>query len=142
MKSVFVKNLEAGYERGALRFDNLVIHVGWQAGPLSGVEPLLRTSGYLLPRLAQNGPEKYWSWELKLEKLEVLSDKIPGDKLTLAREFRPQIEAALGPQLAEKERFSNIIPLSRFSPIPSGSLEITSLKALDAGLTLEGRFRE
>ena len=141
VKSIFVKNLEAGYERGALRFDNLVIHVGWQAGPLSGVEPLLRASGFVIPRLAQNGPEKYWSWELKLEDLEVLSDKIPGDKKTLAQEFKPQIEAALGPQLAEKERFSNIVPLSRFSPVPSGSLEITSLKALDSDLTLEGRFQ-
>jgi hypothetical protein len=140
VEKVFVRNVEAGYREGAFRFADLVIDVGWRAGPITGLEPLLSASGYVVPRLA-SGPdgETYWSWDLRLDELVVRSQKIPGSKEELAQEFIPQIEDRLGPKLAAEERFPNKIFLSQFLPVASGSLEITTVEPLPDSLKLEGR---
>jgi hypothetical protein len=140
VEEIFVRNLEAGYRDGAFRFADLVIDVGWRAGPVTGLEPLLSASGYIVPRLATGGDgESYWSWDLRLDDLVVRSDKIPGSKDQLAEEFVPQIEESLGPKLADKQKFPSKIPLPEFLPVESGSLEITTVEALQDTLKLEGR---
>jgi hypothetical protein len=139
VKEIYIRNLEAGYRQSVLRFDDLIIDVGWEAGPFSGVDPLLKTSGYVRPKLVNDGQERYWSWDVVLQELEVTSEKIPGDQEKLAQEFKPKIEEALGARLAQKNRFSNRILLSKFLSGTQGELEVTSLRALDKSLTLEGR---
>lgn len=143
VEEVFVRNLDAGYSQGAFRFRDLVIDVGWRAGPVTGLEPLLKTSGMVIPRLAQapNG-ENYWSWDLKIEQLEVRSNKIPGKKEDLAREFKSQIETSLGPELAAEKRYPTRIALSDFLAGGTGALEITLIEALADGLKLEGRLTQ
>ena len=139
VKKIYIRDLQAGYRQSVFRFDNLAIDVGWEAGPLSGTEPLLTTSGYVRPKLSGSEGNRFWDWDLVLEKLTVRSDKLPGDKNQLAAEFKPQIEQTLGGKLAAQKRFSNKIPLSRFLGQTKAVLEITRLRALDATLTLEGR---
>mgnify|MGYP000274113186 CR=1 FL=1 len=141
VEEVFVRNLDAGYSQGAFRFSDLVIDVGWRAGPVTGLEPLLKTSGMVVPRLAQtsNG-QNYWSWVLTIDQLEVRSDKIPGKKEDLAREFKPQIEKTLGPELAAEKRYPTRLALSEFLAGGTGALEITLIEALADGLKLEGRL--
>ena len=141
VEKVFVRNLDAGYRQGAFRFQDLVVDVGWKAGPVSGLEPLLTASGYVVPKLAAAPDgQTHWSWDLRLEDLIVRSSKIPGDKDELAREFVPKIEQALGPDLAAQEMYPNKIQLSQFLPDATGSLEITTIETgLDA-LKLEGRL--
>ncbi len=139
VKKIYIRDLQAGYRQSVFRFDNLTIDVGWEAGPLSGTEPLLTTSGYVRPKLSGEQGKRFWDWDLVLENLIVRSDKIPGNKNQLATEFKPQIEQTLGRKLAAEKRFSNRIPLSRFLGQTDAVLEITRLRALDATLTLEGR---
>lgn len=140
VKEIYVRKLEAGYDQGVFKFQDLVIDVGWEAGPFSGLEPLLQATGYLRPHLAGPSNDRYWSWDLVLTQLEVRSDKIPGDKKDLAREFKPKIEGELGDKLARKQHVSNRMPLNKIWPTIGGSLVLTELKPLDRSLILEGRL--
>lgn len=140
VKEIYVRKLEAGFDQGVFKFQDLVIDVGWEAGPFSGLEPLLRATGYLRPRLAGPVNDRYWSWDLVLTQLEVRSDKIPGDKKELAREFQPKIESELGDKLAQKQHISNRLPLNKIWPTMGGNLVLTELKPLDRSLILEGHF--
>lgn len=138
VKEIYVRNLEAGYSNSVFRFNDLAIDVSWEAGPFSGLEPLLETSGYISPKLAAEGSERYWSWDVVLADLKVTSDKLPGDRAKLAAEFKPKIEDSLGPKLARKNRFSNRFPLAKALPGTRGALVLTRLTPLDKSLTLEG----
>lgn len=137
---IFVREMRAGYGEGAFRFDDLTIDVGWKAGPISGQEPLLKASGYLTPTIEQSAQGTYLSWKIKFDEMVVRSSKLPGDKSTIANELIPQMEKALGPDLARKERFSPSIELSKFTPLTGGTLEIMALQPRANHLSLEGRL--
>lgn len=138
VKEVYIRKLAAGYGQGVFSFQNLTVDVGWEAGPFSGLEPLLVATGFVRPSLTGTGDSRYWTWDIVLSSLEVRSDKIPGDKSKLAAEFKPKIESELGPRLAEKQRFSNRTPLSNVWSQLQGNLVISEIKTLDQSLILEG----
>lgn len=138
VKEIYLRKLVAGYSQGVVKFQNLTIDVGWEAGPFSGLEPLLVATGHFRPYLTGPSSDRYWSWDLVLTALEVRSDKLPGDKAKLAQEFKPKIENELGPNFAQKARFSNRTPLSKVWPQLSGDLVVSELKTLDQSLILEG----
>lgn len=141
VEEIFIRNLNAGYSEGAFRFRDLVVDVGWRAGPVTGLEPLLTTSGFVVPRLTGGSDgQNYWSWDLTIEELEVRSDKIPGKKEDLAREFKPQIERSLGTELAAEKRYPTRIALSEYLAGSTDYLEITRLQTLPDSLMLEGRL--
>lgn len=143
VEQVFLRSLQSGYSNGVFRFQDLVVDVAWKAGPLSGVEPLLSTSGYIYPRLSMGSDGvRYWDWDTKIERLIVRSDKIPGNKETLAAELVPRLEKELGSELAQKQKVPARLQLSQIVPNSSStaSLELTELRPLDAYLELEGRI--
>lgn len=141
---IFVRALEPGYNQGAFRFTNLTVDVGWRAGPLQGVEPLVSATGFIIPKLERNLPgSPYFSWILKIEQLIVRSDKLPGDKQTVARELVPKAESQLGPKLAAKRKLSNRFPLAVLLGLPrldGATLEVLELEAQPSALMLEGRL--
>lgn len=138
VKEIYIRKLDAGYSQGAFRFQNLTVDVGWEAGPFSGLEPLLVATGHLKPGLTGTGGARYWTWDLAVTSLEVQSDKIPGDKAKLASEFGPKMESELGAKLAEKQKFSNRLPLSQVWSQLNGELVVSEMKTLPDSLLLEG----
>lgn len=144
VEQVFLRSLQSGYSNGVFRFKDLVVDVAWRAGPLSGLEPLLSTTGYIAPRLSppdSNGV-RYWDWDMKIESLTVRSEKIPGDKEELAAKLIPRLEKELGTEMAQKQKMPSRLPLSGLLPSAASTtyLEITELHPLDAYLELEGRL--
>lgn len=145
VEQVFLRSLQSGYSNGVFRFQDLVVDVAWRAGPLSGVEPLLSTSGFLRPRLTPPDAQgiRYWDWDTEIESLTVRSDKIPGDKEELAAELIPRLEKELGSEMAQKQRIPTRMPLSSVVPSAAAAdsyIEVTELRALDALLEMEGRL--
>lgn len=145
VEQVFLRSLQSGYSDGVFRFQDLVVDVAWRAGPLSGTEPLLSTTGYILPRLSppQADGSRYWDWTVKIESLAVRSEKIPGDKDALAAELIPRLERELGPELAQKQKVPARLPLSALVQTPAaanGYLEVTEVRPLDSLLEIEGRL--
>ncbi len=145
VEQVFLRSLQSGYSNGVFRFRDLVVDVAWRAGPLSGTEPLLSTTGYIVPRLSavQADGSRYWDWTVKIESLTVRSEKIPGNKDQLAAELIPRLERELGTELAQKQKVPARLPLSMLVQTPAaanGYLEVTEVRPLDASLEVEGRL--
>lgn len=143
VEQVFLRSLESGYSNGVFRFRDLVVDVAWRAGPLSGLEPLLSASGYIAPRLSAPGPDgvRYWEWTIKIEKLAIRSERIPGDKEQLAAELIPRLEKELGTEMAQKQKIPSRLDLAGLLPSSTNAvLEVTELRALDAYLEMEGRL--
>lgn len=145
VEKVFLRSLESGYSNGVFRFKDLVVDVGWRAGPLSGTEPLLSTTGFIAPRLTPPGPDglRRWDWDVKIESLTVRSDKLPGDKEQLARELIPRLESELGTALARKQNVPARLPLSALLPTATNenaAIVLTELRPLDATLEIEGKL--
>jgi hypothetical protein len=143
---VFLRSLRSGYSQGVFRFQDLVVDVGWKAGPLNGLEPLLSASGFLRPRLTTPGPDgvRFWDWDTRIENLLIRSDKLPGNKQELAAELIPRLERELGSQLAQQKKVPARLPLSVLTPTSgaaaNAAIEVTELRPLDALLELEGRL--
>lgn len=145
VEKVFLRSLQSGYSDGVFRFKDLVVDVGWRAGPLSGTEPLLSTSGFIRPRLSAPGSDgiSRWDWEVKIESLTIRSDKLPGNKDDLARELIPRLETELGSSLAQKQNVPAILPLSVLVDSPateSAAIVLTELRAHPKSLEIEGKL--
>lgn len=145
VEKVFLRSLQSGYSDGVFRFKDLVVDVGWRAGPLSGTEPLLSTSGFVRPRLTPPGPDglRRWDWEVKIESLTIRSDKLPGDKQELARELIPRLETELGSTLARKQNIPARLPLSALVQTPatqSVAIVLSELRTQPTSLEIEGRL--
>ncbi len=114
---IFVRALEPGYNQGAFRFTNLVVDVGWSAGPLDGVEPLVAATGFIIPGLTRDQNGSYFSWVLKIEDLKVRSSKLPVDIPTR-------------------------LPLSTYLGLSStrAALEVLEVDPRSTALVLEGRL--
>lgn len=145
VEKVFLRSLQSGYSNGVFRFQDLVVDVGWRAGPLSGTEPLLSTSGFVRPRLSPPGPDglRAWDWDVKIEQLVVRSSKLPGNKEELAEELIPRLEQELGSNLARKQNVAAKLPLSALVATPTtanAAIILTELRPLDALLEIEGKL--
>lgn len=145
VEQVFLRSLQSGYSGGKFRFEDMVVDVAWRAGPLSGTEPLLSTTGSIQPRLSarQADGSRYWDWTVDIESLTVRSDKIPGDKDELAAELIPRLEKELGSELAQKQKLPARLPLSTLVQTPAAEgafLEMTELRTLDDSLEVEARL--
>lgn len=139
---IFVRALEPGYNHGAFRFTNLVVDVGWSAGPLDGVEPLVAATGLIIPGLTRDQNGSYFSWTIKIEDMKVRSNKLPGDKVSIARELVPNAQHQLGPKLAAKQRLSTRLALGPYLGMASSqaALEVLEVDPRDSALVLEGRL--
>lgn len=145
VEKVFLRSLQSGYSNGAFRFQDLVVDVGWRAGPLSGTEPLLSTTGFIRPRLTPAGPDglRRWDWDVKIESLTIRSEKLPGNKEELARELTPRLESELGTSLAQKQNVPARLPLSLLVQTPAtqnAAIVLTELRPLETSLEIEGKL--
>lgn len=134
LHQIEVRQLHLSYQRGAFRFDPCEVAVAWQLGPLSGVEPGARLTGWAVPSL-ENGQMML---AFHIEQMEFLSphilDQSPEDQQRLREEILNGLQRVPIPLP---------IPLTMATPVhPRSTLLITGMRPVDEALWLIGHWRD
>jgi hypothetical protein len=132
LKQLEVRQLHLSYLRGAFRFDPCELAVAWQLGPLSGVEPGARLSGWAVPALEKGK----LVLKMSLEQFEFLSPHILGQSPEDQQRLRSEMIDGL-----QKAPIPLPVPLSLATQVhPSARLQIQQLRPTDDTLWMVGQW--
>ncbi|MBT9588437.1 hypothetical protein IV102_34175 [bacterium] len=134
LKQLEVQQLNLTYLRGAFRFDPMVVAVAWQLGPLSGLEPGARVSGWAVPQL-ENGK---MSLKISLEQFEFLSPHILEQSSQDQERLRSEMVDGL-----QRVPVPLPVPLTLLTQVhPTARLQMTQLHPRDEALWLVGHWAD
>ena len=133
LKQLEIRQLHLSYLRGAFRFDPCEVAVAWQLGPLSGVEPGARLTGWAVPSL-EGGKMVL---KMSIEQFQFLSPQILGQSAEDQQRLRSQILDGL-----QKVPLPLPLPLQMITQVhPTALLQITGLHPTDETLWLAGHWQ-
>jgi hypothetical protein len=134
LRQLEVQKARVFYQEGRFHFEDAELAVHWSLGPVSGVEPGARVSGYAVPALS--GKPARMAVQMTLTKMEFLSPQIlkstPAEQARLRQQILDGLQTMPLPLPVTPELKTEVHP-----GVP---LELTSLRCEPERVWLEGAW--